>query len=160
MDVFHLLIYSRKEEISILPLFFHIWIVVLGKTLESPLDYKTIQTVNLKGNQPWIFIGRADAEAPIFWLPHVKSHLIGKDPDAGKDWRQEEKEVTKDEMVGSYHQLNGHESEQTLRDSEGQGSLVCCSPRGCRVEHDLATEQQWVATLHVGSGIFFVVVWK
>ena len=95
------------------------WTVVLEKTLESPLGSKEIKPINPKGNQPWIFIGRADAEAPVLWLPDVKSQLIGKDPDAGKDWRQEEKEVTKDEMVGSHHWLNGHESEQTLRDSEG-----------------------------------------
>ena len=82
-------------------------------------------------SQPWIFIGRthADAEAPILWPPDAKSWLIGKDPDAGKDWRQEEKGVTEDEMVGWHHWLNGHEFEQTLGDSEGWGSLVCCSPR-------------------------------
>ena len=89
--------------------------------------------VHLKGNQPWIFVGRTDAEteAPIIlWPPDAKSRLIGKDSDAGKDWRQEEKGVTEDEMVGWHHRLNGHEFEQALRDSEGQGSLVCCSPWG------------------------------
>ena len=103
------------------------WTVVLEETLESHLDSK-IKPVNHKGNQPWIFIWRTDAkaEAPILWPPDVKSHLIGKDLDAGKDWGQEKKRVTEDEMVGWHHWLNGHESEQTPEDSEGQGSLACC----------------------------------
>ena len=98
----------------------------------SPLDCKEIQPVNPKGNQPWIFIGRTDAEAevPTLWPPDVKGQLIGKDPDAGKDWGQEEKGVTEDKMVGWHHWLNGCEFEQTLGDSEGQGSLVCCSSWG------------------------------
>ena len=99
--------------------------------LESPLDSKEIKPVNPKGNQPWIFIGRTDteAEAPMLWPSVVKSRLIGKDPDAGKDWWQEEKGTTEDEMVGWHHQCNRQESEQnTLGDSEGQGSLECCSP--------------------------------
>ena len=106
--------------------------VVLEKTLESPLDSKEIQPVNLKGNQPWIFIGRTDAEAeaPILWPPDVKNWLIGKDPDAGKDWRQEEKGMTEDEMVGWQHRLDGHELEQALGVGDGQGSLACFSPRG------------------------------
>ena len=93
--------------------------VVLEKTLKSPLDSKKIKTVNPKGNQPWIFIGKTDAEAeaPILWPLDAKSQLIGKDPDAGKDWGQEEKGVTEDEMVGWHHQLNGHEFEQILGDS-------------------------------------------
>ena len=99
--------------------------MVLEKTLESPLDNKEIKLVHPKGNQPWIFIGRTDAEAeaPILWLPDAKSQLIGKDPDAGKDWGQEEKQATEDEMNGWHHWLNGHEFEGTLGDSEGQGSL-------------------------------------
>ena len=90
--------------------------------------------VNPKGNQPWIFIGRTDAgaETPILWPPDAKSQLIGKHTDAGKDWGQEEKGVTEDEMVGRHHQLNGHEFEKSLGDSEGQWSLVCCSPWGCK----------------------------
>ena len=84
----------------------------------------------LKKNLPWIFIRRTDAEVPILWLPDAKSRLIVKDSDAGKDWGQEEKRVTNDEMIGWHHRLNGHEFEQTLEDSEGQGSLVCCSPWG------------------------------
>ena len=89
------------------------WAAELEKTLESPLGYKEIKLVNPKGNQSWIFIGRTDAEAetPILWPPDVKNWLIGKDPDAGKDWRQEEKGMTEDEMVGWHHGLNGHEFE-------------------------------------------------
>ena len=88
--------------------------------------------VSPKGNQPWIFIGSidAEAEAPIFWSPDTTSWLIGKDSDAGKDWGQQEKGETSDEMVGCYHRHNGHEFEQTLGDSERQGSLTCCSPWG------------------------------
>ena len=92
---------------------FSIWTVLLEKTLESPLDSKEIQPVHPKGSQSWKFIGRTDAEAetPILWLPDVKNRLIWKDPDAGKDWRQEEKRTTEDEMVGWHHRLNGHEFE-------------------------------------------------
>ena len=105
---------------------------MLEKTLESPLDYKEIKLVNPKGDQSWIFIGRTDAEAdtPILWLPNVKSQFIRKDSDTGKDWRQEEKGITVDEMVGWHHWLNGHEFEQVLRNTEGQGNLVCYSPWG------------------------------
>ena len=106
------------------------WTVVLEKTLESPLDCKEIQPVNPKGSQSWIFIGRTDAEAPKFWEPDGKSWLIRKDPDAGKDWRQEEKGMTEEEIVGWHHQLNGHEFEQALGDGDGQGSVACCSPWG------------------------------
>ena len=118
--------------------------VVLEKILDSPLNFKEIKPVNPKGNQPWIFIGRTDAEveAPILWLPDVKSWLFGKDPDAGKYWGQEEKEATEDEMVGWYHWLNGHEFEKTPGDGEGQGSLVLQSMGSQRVGHDLVTEQQ------------------
>ena len=105
---------------------------VLEKALESPLDSKEIKPVNPRGNQSWIFIGRTDAEAeaPILWPPDAKSQLIGKDLDDGKNWRQEVKGMTDDEMVGWLYQLNGQEFEQTLGDSEGQGSLACCSPWG------------------------------
>ena len=86
------------------------WTAALEKTLESPLDWKEIQPVHPKGNQSWVFIGRTDSEAetPILWLPHAKSWLIVKDPDAGRDWGQEEKGTTEDEMAGWHHQLNGH----------------------------------------------------
>ena len=106
--------------------------MVLEKTLESPIDIKEIKPFNPKGNQLWTLFGRTDAEAeaPVLWPPDVKNWLIGKDPDAGKDWRKEEKKATEDEMVGWYHQLNGHEFEQALGDSEEQGSLACCSPWG------------------------------
>ena len=105
---------------------------MLEKTLESPLDSKKIKSINPKGYQPWIFIGRTDAEAeaPILWPPDAKSQLIVKDPDAGKDWGQEEKGATEDDMVEWYHWLNGHEFKQTVGNGEGQGRLVCCSPGG------------------------------
>ena len=113
------------------------WIVVMDKTFESALDCKKVQPVNPKGNQPWIFIGRTDAEAeaPIFWPPDVNSLLVGKDPDAGKDWRQEEKGMTVNEMVGWHHWLNGHEFEQALGDGKGHRSLACYSP-WCHKESD------------------------
>jgi len=130
------------------------WIVVLKKTLESPLDGREIQPVSLKGNQSWILIGRidAEAEAPILWSLDAKNWQTGKDPDAGKDWRQEEKGITKDEMVGCQHQLNGHEFEQILGDSEGQGSLVCCSPWGHK-ESDM-TERLKPSTVLRGLSAF------
>ena len=108
------------------------WTVVLEKTLESPLSCKEIQLVHPKGNQSWILIENNDAEAetPILWLPDVKNWLIGKDPDAGKDWGQEEKEATEDETVGWHHWLNRQEFAQTQGDSERQESLVCCSSWG------------------------------
>ena len=108
------------------------WTVVLEKTLESPLDCQEVQPVHSKGNLSWIFTGRTDAEAeaPILWPLDAKNWLIWKDPDAGKDWVQEEKGVTEDEMVAWHHWLNGHEFEQTPGDSEGQGNLACCSPWG------------------------------
>ena len=122
--------------------------LVLEVTIESPLDSKKIKPVNLKGNQPWIFIGRTDAEAkaPILWPPDVKSWLIGKDPDAVKDWRQEEKGMTKNEMVRWHHKLDGHEFEQTPGDSEGQGSLACYSQSmGLqRVGRNLVIEQHFL----------------
>ena len=110
------------------------WTVVLEKTLESPLDCKEIQPVHPKGNQSWISIERTDAEAEtlILWPPDGKNWLIWKDPDAGKDWRWEEKGTTEDEMVGWHHQLNGHGFERALGVGDGQGSLVCCSPWGCK----------------------------
>ena len=104
--------------------------MVLEKTLESPLDCKEIQPVCPKGDQSWVFIGRTDVEAetPILWPPDAKNWLILKDPDAGKDLRQEEKGMTEDEMVRSHHQLNGHEFEQAPGVGDGQGSLACSSP--------------------------------
>ena len=112
--------------------------VVLEKTLESPLDYKEIQPVNPKGDQSWLCIRRIDAEseAPVLWSPDTKNWLIGKDPDAGKDWRQEEKGMTEDEMVGWHHRLYGYEFEQAPGVGEGQGSLACCS-QCCHKESDM-----------------------
>ena len=120
------------------------WTVVLEKTLESPLVCKEIQPVHPKGNQPWIFIGRTDAEAetPILWPPDVKNWLIGKDPDAGKDWRRVEKGTTEDEMVGWHHRLSGHEFEQAPGVGDGQGGLACCSPWGCK-ESDTTEWLKW-----------------
>ena len=110
------------------------WTVVLEKTLESPLDCKEIKAVNPKGNQSWIFIERTDAraKAPILWPPDAKNWLTRKDPDAVKDWRQEEMGMTEGEMVAWYHWLDGREFEQALGVGDGQESLVCCSPRGCK----------------------------
>ena len=115
---------------------------MLEKTLESPFDSKEIQPVNPKGNQSWIFIGRTDAEAeaPILWPSEVKNWLNRKDPDAGKDWRQEENGMTENETVGWHHKLDGHEFEQGLVVGDGQESLACCSPCDCRVRRDWATE--------------------
>ena len=121
-------------------------IVVLEKTLESPLNCKEIKSINPKGKQPWIFIGRTDAEteAPLLWPPDAKNQLIGKDPNAGKDWRQKEKRAAEEEMVRQHHWHNGHESEQTLGANEGQGSLACLLQpmESQRVRCDVATKQQ------------------
>ena len=110
------------------------WIVVLEKTLESPLDCKEIQQVHPKGDQSWVFFGRTDAKAEtlILWPPQAKSWLIGKDSDAGRDWGQEENGKTENEMAGWYHRLDGHEFEWTLGDGDGQGGLACCSSWGCK----------------------------
>ena len=108
------------------------WTVVLENTFESPLDWKEIKTVNPKRNQSWIFIGRTEAEAPILLPPDAKTQLIGKDPDAGKDWKQEEKGMTEDKMVRLFHWLNGREFEQAPGVGKGQGSLVCCSSWSCK----------------------------
>ena len=110
------------------------WTVVLEKTLEHPLDYKEIQAVHPKGDQSWIFIGRTDVEAetPILWPPDVKNWLLAKDPNAGEDWRQEEKGTTEDEMVGWHHRLNGHEFGWTPEVGDGQGGLECCGSWGRR----------------------------
>ena len=118
------------------------WTVLLEKTLESPLDCKEIQPVNPKRNQFWIFIGRTDAEAEtlILWPPDAKNWLLGKDLDVARDWKQEEKRMKKDEMVGWHHWLDGHEFEQAPGVGDGQGSLACCSPWGHRVGYNWATE--------------------
>ena len=127
--------------------------VELENTFAGPLDCKEVKPVIPKGTQPWIFIGRTDAEAPILWPPDAKNWFIGKDPDAGKDWwGQEGKGATEDEMVGWYHQLNGHEFEQTPGDGEGQGSLACCSPWGPKSWKRLSdwVSEQWQDCPHWG----------
>ena len=116
-----------------------LWTVVLEKALESPLDFEEIKPVNPKGTESWIFIGRTDAKAPILWPPDAKNWLIGKDPDAGKDWRQEEKGMTEDEMVGWHHWLNGHEFESAPGVGEGWGSLAWW---GCK-ELDMTERLNW-----------------
>ena len=118
------------------------WTVVLEKTLESLLDCREIKPIHPKGNQSWIFIGRTDAEAPVLWPPDVKNWFIRKDLDAGKDWRQKEKRITEDEMVGWHHWLDRHEFEQALGNGDGQGSLACCSPWS-RKESDTAEQLNW-----------------
>ena len=118
--------------------------VVLEITLENPLDCKKVQPVNPKGNQSWVFIGKTDAEAeiPILWPPHVKSWLIGKDPDAGRDWGQEEKGATEDEMAGWHHQPDAHEFGWTPGIGDGQGGLACCDLWG-RKELDTTEGLNW-----------------
>ena len=124
--------------------------MVLEKTLESPLDCKEIQPVSPKWNQSLIFIGRsnADAEAPVLWPPDIKNWLIGKDPDAGKDRRQEEKGTIEDKMVGWHHQLDGHDFEQAPGVGNGRESLACCSPLGHR-ESDMTERLNWYICIHI-----------
>ena len=121
----------------------------IGEDPESPLDCKEIQPVHPKGNQSWIFIGRTDAEAemPILWPPDVKSWLIWKDRDAGKDWRQEEKGTTEDEMVGWHHWLNGHGFGWTPEVGDGWGDLACCGSWGCK-ESDTTERLNWTESRH------------
>ena len=126
------------------------WTVVLEKTLECPLNCKEVKPVHPEGIQSWIFSGRTDVEAetPILWVSDVKNELIGKDADAGNDWRWEEKGITEHKMVGWHHQLNGHEFEQAPGVGDGQGNLACCSPWGRRVRHDWVNELNW-SILHM-----------
>ena len=128
------------------------WTVVLEKNLQSPLDGKAIQPVNPKGNQSWILTWRTDAEAetPILWPPDEKSWLIWKDPDAGQDWRQEEKGKIKDEMVGWHHWLDGKLWASPGSWSDGQGSLACYSPRGHK-ESDTTEQLNWLNWISVHS---------
>ena len=120
-------------------------IVVLEKTLESPLDYQEIKPVHLKGNQPWTVIGRTDAEAEalVLWTSDLKSWLTGKDSDTGKDWRQEEKGMTEDEMAWWHQRYYGHEFEQAQGVGDGQGRLVAAVQASQRVRHDWPTELNW-----------------
>ena len=125
-----------------------IWTVVLEKTLESPLDCKEMQPVHSEGDQPWDFFGRneAKAETPVLWPPHAKSWLIGKDSDAGRDWGQEKKGTTEDEMAGWHHWLNGHESEWNLGVDDGQGDLACYHSWGHK-ESDMTEWLNWTECL-------------
>ena len=119
-----------------------LWTVVLEKTVESPLDCKEIQPVHSEGDQPWDFFGRTDtkAETPVLQPPHAKNWLIGKDSDSGRDWGQEEKGMTEDEMAGWHHRLNGQEFGWTLGAGDGHGGLACCDSWCHRVGHDWVTE--------------------
>ena len=123
------------------------WTVVLEKTLESPLDCKEIQPVHPKRDPSWAFIGSTDVEAetPVLCLPDTKNWLIGKDPDAGKDWRQE-KGMREANIVGWHHRLDGHEFEQALRVGDGQGGLECCRTWGCK-ESDMTTWLNWTVLM-------------
>ena len=120
------------------------WTVVLEKTLESPLDCKEIQPVHSKGDQSWVSFGRSDAKAetPVLWPPQVTSWLIGKDSDAGRDWGQEEKGTTENEIAGWHHRLNGREFGWTPGVGDGQGGLACCDSWGCK-ESDTTEWLNW-----------------
>ena len=133
------------------------WTVVLEKTLENPLDSK-IKPVNPEGNQSWIFIGRTDAEALTLWLPDVKNWLIGKDPNVGKDWRQEERGMTKEEMVGWHHWLYAHAFEQAPVVGDEQGSLACWSPWGPK-ESDMPEWLNWTE-LNFGERVLLSSSWN
>ena len=142
----HVWIWELDYKESWAPKNWCFWTAVLEKTLESPLDCKEIKPANPKGNQSWIFTGRTDAEAeaPIVWPPNMKSQLIGKDPDVGKDWS--EKGMTEDEIVGWHHWLDGHEFEPIPGDGEGQGSLVCYSP----LDHIESDTNEWLSNNNTG----------
>ena len=126
------------------PKYWCFWTVVLEKTLESPLDCKEIHAVHSTGDQSWVFFGRNDgiAETPVLWKPHAKSWLIGKDCDAGRDWGQEEKGLTEDDMAGWHHWLDGREFEWTPGVGDGQGGLACCNSLGLK-ESDTTERLNW-----------------
>ena len=130
--------------------------VVLQKTLESPLDCKEIQPVRSEGDQPWDFFGRNDAKAetPVLWPPHTKSWLIGKDSDAGRDWGQEEKGTTEDEMAGRHHWLDGRESEWTPGVVDEQGGLACCDSWGHN-ESDMTERLNWTEGVKIWVTFYF-----
>ena len=136
----HVWMWELDCEESWVPKNWCFWTVVLEKTLESPLDFKEIQPVHSRGDWSWVFFGRneAKAETPLLWPPHVKSWLIGKDSDAGRDWRQVEKGTTEDEMAGWHHGLDERKSEWTPGDGDGQGGLACCNSWGRK---ELATTE-------------------
>ena len=140
----HVWMWELDCEESWVPKNWCFWTVVLMKTLESPLDWKEVQPVHPKGDQSWVFIGGTDVEAetPVLWPPDAKSWLIWKDPDAGRDWGQEEKRTTEDEMVGWHHWLDGHGFVWTLGIGDGQGGLMCCGSWG-RKELDTTEWLNW-----------------
>ena len=140
----HVWMWELDCEESWVPKNWCFWTVVLEKTLESPLDCKKIQAVHPKGDQSWVFFGRNDAKAetPVLWPPHMKSWLIGKDSDAGRDWGQEEKGMTEDEMAGWHHWLDGHEFEWTPGVGDGLGGLACCNS-WCRKGLDTTEWLNW-----------------
>ena len=127
------------------------WTVVFEKTIESPFDSKEIQPIHSEGDQPWVFFGRNDvkADTPVLWPPHVKSWLIGKDSDAGRDWGQEEKGMPEDEMAGWHHWLDGCDSEWILGVVDGQGGLACCDSWGCK-ELDRTERLNWLTDATMG----------
>jgi len=133
------------------------WTVVLEKTLESPLDWREIKPVHPKENQPWVFIGRTDAEteAPILWPPDVKNGLIGKDLDGGKNWRQEEKGMTEHEMVGWYHWLDGHEFEQALGVGDGRSWEAWCA-----TVHGVTKSRTQLSDLTDWTDLKFLLPWE
>ena len=139
-----------------------VWTMVLEKTLENPLDCKDIHPVLSEGDQPCDFFGRNDAkaEALVLWPPHAKSWLIGEDSDAGRDWGQEKKGTTQDEMAGWHHRLDARESEWALGVGDGQGGLACCDSWGRRVGHDWATELNWTETHHYAFLVFGFLIGK
>ena len=128
--------------------------MVLQKTLESPLDSKEIKPVNPKWNQSWIFIGKTDSEVLILWPPNVKNWLIWKDPDAGKDWGQEQKGITEDETVGWHHWLNGHEFKQAPEVGDGHGSLAYCSSSGHK-QSNKSERLSWIFIWFIHYGYRF-----
>ena len=148
-SLYRIILVLRQENLALKNWCF--WSVLFQKTLESSLNCKEIQPVHPKGNQSWIFDGRISdvAEIPILWPPDVKSWLFGKDSDAGKDWRQGEKGMTEYDMVGWHHKLDGHELEQALGVAEGQRSLACCSPWGCK-ESDVTEQLNWTEAREKG----------
>ena len=151
----HVWMWELDCEESWAPKNWCIWTVVLEKILESPLDCKEIQPVHSKGDQSWMFFGRNDAKAetPVLWPPHGNSWLIGIDSDAERDWGQEEKGTTEDEMAGWHHRLDGREFELTPRVDDGQGGLACCNSWGHK-ESDMSEQLNWTNLKSYGIKIW------
>ena len=147
----HVWMWELEDKEGWVPKNWCFWTVVLEKTLESPLDSKEVKPVNPKGNQPWIFIGKTDAEAEasILWSPDADSQLTGKDPDAGKDWRQEERGMTEDEMAGWHHWLNGLEFEQTLGDRRDREAWCAAVHGVAKSQNNLVTEQHYLLKFRI-----------